>query len=120
MTAVPVSWLTTASVIKGSASRAFFTEASQCLHIIPLIFTVFVMVLFLSFFCSSLIDSVIVRGIFAALSGLSFAGSFSLNRFSRRAFMQTVKLERLMAAAPIIGLIFHPKRPAASGMQIRL
>ena len=34
--------------------------------------------------------------------------------------MHTVKLERLMAAAPIIGLIFQPKSPAASGMQTRL
>ena len=34
--------------------------------------------------------------------------------------LHTVKLDRLIAAAPIIGFIFRPKRPAARGMQIRL
>ena len=34
--------------------------------------------------------------------------------------MHTVKLERDMAAAPIMGFIFQGKRPAARGMQTRL
>ena len=34
--------------------------------------------------------------------------------------MHTVKLDRLMAAAPIIWLIFQPKSPAASGMHTML
>ena len=49
---------------------------------------------------------------FSSVSGsaLFFIGwscfvSWIRNRFRRRAFMQTVKLERLIAAAPIIGLI---------------
>ena len=44
-----------------------------------------------------------------------------MKRFRRSAFMQTVKLERLMAAAPIRGFIFQLViSPAASGMQITL
>ena len=34
--------------------------------------------------------------------------------------MQTVKLDRLMAAAPIMGFNFQGKSPAARGMQITL
>ena len=34
-TAVPVVWLTSAWLTPSNASRAFFTEASQCPHIIP-------------------------------------------------------------------------------------
>ena len=53
--------------------------------------------------------------------GRSWEGSWILKRFRRSAFMHTVKLERLMAAAPIIGFIFQVViSPAASGMQITL
>ena len=34
--------------------------------------------------------------------------------------MHTVKLERLMAAAPIMGFSFQGNSPAASGMQMTL
>ena len=44
-------------------------------------------------------------------------------RFSRRALLTTQKLDRLMAAAPNIGLRVSPsgmKTPAASGMPMTL
>ena len=55
---------------------------------------------------------------------LSRLGSWSLKRFRRRAFVTTVKLDKLMAAAPTMGLSFQPRSemntPAASGMQMTL
>ena len=47
--------------------------------------------------------------------------SWTRNRFSRRAFMHTVKEERAMAAAPHMGFISIPGySPAAMGIRMAL
>ena len=55
---------------------------------------------------------------------LSFPASCSLKRFSLNAFETTQKLDRLIAAAPNMGLSVQPKRgihtPAASGIPMTL
>ena len=55
---------------------------------------------------------------------LSFDASCIRNRFRRRAFVTTQKLERLIAAAPNIGFSFQPNSgihtPAASGIPMIL
>ena len=117
-TAVPLSWLTTASLTASSASSAFFTLASQWPHIIPSIFIVFV----IDF--SSLSFGLFVLFFLSGVAFLSCLGSYTLHRFSRKALVTTQKLDRLIAAAPNIGLSFHPNKgyhkPAASGIPITL
>ena len=120
-TAVPFSWLTSALSTPSSASRAFFTVASQCMHIIPSIVIVFVIVF--SFLSAVAVISVALPlasspalsfrsgnsgSCSASFSGLSFEASNMLNKFSRSAFETTKKLERLIAAAPNIGLSWRP------------
>ena len=106
-TAVPFSWLTSADATSASASSADFTLASQCGHIIPSIFSVFVI------WVSSLIFD-----LFSVFISLSFT------KLSLSAFVTTQKLDRLIAAAPNIGFIPQPRTdmntPAASGMPMML
>ena len=120
-TAVPFSWLTLAPFTPSRDSSDPFTEASQCLHIIPSILIVFFIP---GSSLSSSSISFIICGIsirFLFLSCLVFLIS---NRFSVSAFVTTQKLDRLIAAAPNIGLSCHPRRcihtPAASGIPITL
>ena len=108
------SWLTTASLTPSIASRVFFTLASQCPHIIPSIFIVFVMVDSSCFFLLS----------FLCFIFLSLLASYILKRFSLSAFVTTQKLDKLMAAAPNIGFSFSPNNgyqiPAANGIPMTL
>ena len=112
VTTIIFSWLTSAVSTSGSASSAFLTRASQCGHIMPSILS-------LSFITGS---SFLISLFFIGIIISSFGRSFT--KFRRRAFVTTQKLERLIAAAPNIGLSCKPKNgintPAASGMPIIL
>ena len=110
MTAVPFSQLTWAEATWGRASSAPFTRFSQCSHIMPE--------------TSSIFSVSSPTGADFCARRRSWAAEWSLNQFSRRALLTTQKLERLMAAAPNMGLRVQPKMgihtPAASGMPITL
>ena len=115
--AVPASWLAVADRTPGTFSRAPFTAASQCSHIMPVMRTVF----------SARAGFSSTTGASGRSTGCFFprsrAGSYSLNKFSRRALVTTQKLDKLMAAAPIMGFSVTPsftKAPAARGMQMLL
>ena len=74
-------------------------------------------------FVSSFSFSRTISSAFRPFRGLSWLGSCILNRLSRSAFDTTQKLERLMAAAPSMGLRLspaHTKQPAATGIQTAL
>ena len=108
---MPASWLTAALSTPGTASRAFFTRASQWPHIIPSIFKVFSMIFFSFFF-------------FSAFIFLSLSARCRSKKFSLSALDTTQKLDKLMAAAPNMGFSFHPrtgiKSPMARGMPTTL
>ena len=114
--AVPFSWLTSADATPSIASSVFFTLASQWPHIMPSIVMVFTIPCSVVMFRSSFGISFLIL--------LSFDASCIRNRFRRRAFVTTQKLERLIAAAPNIGFSFQPNSgihtPAASGIPMIL
>ena len=97
-------------------SSVFFTLASQWPHIMPSIVMVFTIPCSVVMFRSSFRISFLIL--------LSFDASCIRNRFRRRAFVTTQKLERLIAAAPNIGFSFQPNSgihtPAASGIPMIL
>ena len=106
ISADPVIWLAVALFTPGTARSADFTCASQCSHIIPLIFTVFM------FFSFSAIIFCVLTALFC-----------EPKRARRSAFDTTHTLDILMAAAAIIGLRVIPSgesAPAASGIAAAL
>ena len=94
-TAVPASWLTTASLTPSIDSRVFLLLP----HSVRTSFLRLLM--FFPFSCPSTF--------FFDFIFLSFSALCTEKRFKRNALVTTQKLDKLIAAAPNIGFNFQPK-----------
>ncbi len=92
-TAVPVSWLTIASSTSGISFRALFNGCLAVTAHHSVNFHSFFLYLFSPYFLCFLNEFF-----------LSFLGLYILNQFNLSALVTTQKLDKLIAAAPNIGL----------------